>query len=39
MRGVSDDVIDYGEWGMRFFEAAVTEAVKDSLLARLRDLV
>jgi hypothetical protein len=25
VRGVSDDVIDYGEWGMRFFEAAVTE--------------
>ena len=22
---MSDDVIDYGEWGMRFFEAAVTE--------------
>ena len=25
MRGVSDDLIGYGEWGERFFEAAVTE--------------
>ena len=25
MRVVTDDEIDYGEWGMRFFEAAVTE--------------
>jgi len=25
VRGVNDDLIDYGEWGMRFFEAAVTE--------------
>lgn len=24
MRGVSDDLIGYGEWGERFFEAAVT---------------
>jgi len=25
VRGVNDELIDYGEWGMRFFEAAVTE--------------
>ena len=25
MRGVGDDLIDYREWGARFFEAAVTE--------------
>jgi hypothetical protein len=25
VRDVSDDEIDYGEWGMRFFETAVTE--------------
>ena len=25
MRGVSDDLIGYDEWGARFFEAAVTE--------------
>ena len=25
MRGVSDELIGYGEWGERFFEAAVTE--------------
>lgn len=25
MRGVGDDLIGYGEWGLRFFEAAVTE--------------